>query len=216
LFWAGVSCGPAPLGPSPARLRCAPLPSSEAAVEQAGRQPPEVPRPQLGKPRLPGSAQGPGATTGGTPRRGANGQPGAAGPRPCRADRGFPRAGAMVEKNLERCQNETEEVTQIMLVNYSKVLDREAKLSDLDDRADELRNMSSTFSKTTKTVAQKKRWENRKYKIVLAVVVVVVVLIILAVVLWLSLRGTGNQAAESRAAGNQAAQSRATTSTQHE
>ncbi|XP_039377412.1 vesicle-associated membrane protein 5 [Mauremys reevesii] len=115
----------------------------------------------------------------------------------------------MVEKNLDRCQKETEEVTQIMLVNYNKVLDREAKLSDLDDRADELRNMSSTFSRTTKTVAQKKRWENRKYKIFLAVVVVVVVLIILAVVLWLSLRGAGNQAAESRAPGNQATESQA-------
>ncbi|KAM9164084.1 vesicle-associated membrane protein 5 [Pangshura tecta] len=112
----------------------------------------------------------------------------------------------MVEKNLDRCQKETEEVTQIMLVNYNKVLDREAKLSDLDNRADELRNMSSTFSRTTKTVAQKKRWENRKYKIFLAVVVVVVVLIILAVVLWLSLRGTGNQAS-----GNQATERRITT-----
>ncbi|XP_037742348.1 vesicle-associated membrane protein 5 isoform X1 [Chelonia mydas] len=111
----------------------------------------------------------------------------------------------MVEENLERCQKETEEVTQIMLVNYSKVLDREAKLSDLDDRADELRNMSSAFSKTTKTVAQKQRWENRKYRIILAVVVVLMVLIILAVVLWLSLRGAGNQAAGNQAAGSRAA-----------
>ncbi|XP_034617518.1 vesicle-associated membrane protein 5 [Trachemys scripta elegans] len=116
----------------------------------------------------------------------------------------------MVEEKLEQCQKETEEVTQIMLVNYSKVLDREAKLSTLDDRADELRNMSSTFSRTTKTVAQKKRWENRKYKIFLAVVVVVVVLIILAVVLWLSLRGAGNQAAENRASENQATKSQVT------
>ncbi|XP_032646180.1 vesicle-associated membrane protein 5 [Chelonoidis abingdonii] len=116
----------------------------------------------------------------------------------------------MVEKNLDQCQKETEEVTQIMLVNYSKVLDREAKLSDLDDRADELRNMSSSFSRTTKTVAQKKRWENRKYKIFLALVVVVVVLIILAVILWLSLRGAGNQAAESRTSINQATESRIT------
>ncbi|XP_037742349.1 vesicle-associated membrane protein 5 isoform X2 [Chelonia mydas] len=92
-----------------------------------------------------------------------------------------------------------------MLVNYSKVLDREAKLSDLDDRADELRNMSSAFSKTTKTVAQKQRWENRKYRIILAVVVVLMVLIILAVVLWLSLRGAGNQAAGNQAAGSRAA-----------
>ncbi|XP_067396361.1 vesicle-associated membrane protein 5 [Emydura macquarii macquarii] len=106
----------------------------------------------------------------------------------------------MAEKNLERCQKEAEEVTEIMLNNYSKVLDREVKLSDLDDRADELRNMSSTFSKTTKTVAQKKRWENRKYKIILVgVLVAVVVLIILAVTLGLSLPRAGNQAAESRA-----------------
>uniref|UniRef100_A0A8C8S9R7 Vesicle associated membrane protein 5 n=1 Tax=Pelusios castaneus TaxID=367368 RepID=A0A8C8S9R7_9SAUR len=107
----------------------------------------------------------------------------------------------MGEKKLERCQKEAEEVTQIMVDNYTKVLDREVKLSDLDDRADELRNMSSTFSRTTKVVAQKKRWENRKYKIILVgVLVAVVVLIILAVVLVLSLRGAGNHAATSRAA----------------
>uniref|UniRef100_K7G0Z4 Vesicle associated membrane protein 5 n=1 Tax=Pelodiscus sinensis TaxID=13735 RepID=K7G0Z4_PELSI len=101
-----------------------------------------------------------------------------------------------VEKKLERCQKDAEEVTQIMLDNYSKVLDREVKLSDLDNRADELRVMSSTFSKTTKVVAQKQRWANRKWKLILAGGArgaVLVIVLVLAVML--APGGAGTQAA---------------------
>ncbi|XP_074838004.1 vesicle-associated membrane protein 5 [Carettochelys insculpta] len=102
----------------------------------------------------------------------------------------------MVEKNLDRCQQEAEEVTQIMLDNYSKVLDREGKLADLDNRADELRVMSSAFTRTTKTVARQERWKHRKLKLaLLGVLVGAVLLIVLAVVLALALRGAGSPAA---------------------
>lgn len=53
---------------------------------------------------------------------------------------------------------------------------------------------STTFSKTSKTLAQKKRWEDQKLRLVLAGVAVgVLVLIILAVALALSLPGAGTQ-----------------------
>ncbi|XP_006031250.1 vesicle-associated membrane protein 5 [Alligator sinensis] len=100
----------------------------------------------------------------------------------------------MGENKVTQCQQEAEEVTQIMLDNYSKVLDREGKLQDLDSRAEELLDMSTTFSKTSKTLAQKKRWEDQKLRLVLAGVAVgVLVLIILAVALALSLPGAGTQ-----------------------
>ncbi|XP_060107443.1 vesicle-associated membrane protein 5 [Heteronotia binoei] len=105
----------------------------------------------------------------------------------------------MGENHLEQCQKETEEVTQIMLENYSKVLDREGKLSDLDDRAEELRNQSSAFNKTTKTIARQERWKNRKFKIILvAVVIGALLLLILAIVLAFSLGSSGNQEAAAK------------------
>ncbi|XP_062817185.1 vesicle-associated membrane protein 5 isoform X2 [Anolis carolinensis] len=92
-----------------------------------------------------------------------------------------------------------------MLENYSKVLDREVKLSELDERADELRNQSAAFSKTAKTVAQKKRWENAKCKLILAgVVAAALLVIVLAIVLSFLLPGSaaGDAAAASSAGGN--------------
>ncbi|XP_058050241.1 vesicle-associated membrane protein 5 [Ahaetulla prasina] len=102
----------------------------------------------------------------------------------------------MAENQLKQCQQEAEEVTEIMVHNFTKVLDREGKLSQLDERADELRKQSSTFTKTTKTLAQKKRWENVRFKIILvAVVVGVVLLIVSAIILYFTLSAPGNQAA---------------------
>ncbi|KAK9395325.1 vesicle-associated membrane protein 5 [Crotalus adamanteus] len=101
------------------------------------------------------------------------------------------------ENHLGRCQQEAEEVTEIMLDNYTKVLDREGKLSDLDERADELCKQSSAFTKTTKTLAQKKRWENMRFKIILLAVVVVAVLLIV-ITLYFTLSGSGNQVAPAK------------------
>ncbi|XP_039180035.1 vesicle-associated membrane protein 5 [Crotalus tigris] len=106
-------------------------------------------------------------------------------------------APAMGENHLGRCQQEAEEVTEIMLDNYTKVLDREGKLSDLDERADELCKQSSAFTKTTKTLAQKKRWENMRFKIILLAVVVVAVLLIV-ITLYFTLSGSGNQVAPAK------------------
>ncbi|XP_015666596.1 vesicle-associated membrane protein 5 [Protobothrops mucrosquamatus] len=103
------------------------------------------------------------------------------------------------ENHLGRCQQEAEEVTEIMLDNYTKVLDREGKLSELDERADELCKQSSAFTKTTKTLAQKKRCENMRCKIILLVVVAVaVLLIVLAIILYFTLSGSGNQVAPAK------------------
>ncbi|XP_026540550.1 vesicle-associated membrane protein 5 [Notechis scutatus] len=102
----------------------------------------------------------------------------------------------MGENQLKRCQQEADQVTEIMLDNYSKVMDREGKLSNLDERADELQKQSSAFTKTTKTLAQKKRWENVRFKVILvAMVVAVVLIIVLAITLYFTLSGSGNQRA---------------------
>lgn len=90
---------------------------------------------------------------------------------------------AQAGNELERCQRQAEEVTEIMLNNFDKVLERDGKLAELEQRSDQLLDMSSAFSKTTKTLAQKKRWENIRCRICLGLVVGFVLLIILIVLL---------------------------------
>ncbi|XP_012784046.1 vesicle-associated membrane protein 5 [Ochotona princeps] len=89
----------------------------------------------------------------------------------------------MAGKELERCQRQAEEVTEIMLNNFDKVLERDGKLAELEQRSDQLLDMSSAFSKTTKTLAQKKRWENARCRIYLGLAVALSLLVILIVLL---------------------------------
>nr|XP_019570110.1 PREDICTED: vesicle-associated membrane protein 5 isoform X1 [Rhinolophus sinicus] len=93
----------------------------------------------------------------------------------------------MAGKELERCQRQADEVTEIMLNNFDKVLERDGKLAELEQRSDQLLDMSSAFSKTTKTLAQKKRWENIRCRIYLGLVLGAGVLILLIVLLVLFL-----------------------------
>ncbi|XP_066495799.1 vesicle-associated membrane protein 5 [Tiliqua scincoides] len=104
----------------------------------------------------------------------------------------------MADNNLKRCQDEADEVQVIMLDNFNKVMDREGKLSELDERAEELRNQSSAFCKTTKTVARQEQWRNMKWKIILGVVIVAVLLILLGILIYFLIPGPGDQEAASK------------------
>lgn len=48
---------------------------------------------------------------------------------------------AQAGKDLEQCQRQADEVTEIMLHNFDKVLERDGKLSELEQRSDQLLNM---------------------------------------------------------------------------
>lgn len=100
-------------------------------------------------------------------------------------------AEAMAGKELERCQRQADEVTEIMLNNFNKVLERDHKLAELEQRSDQLLDMSSAFSKTTKTLAQKKRWENVRCRIYLGLAVAGGLLVILIVLLVVFLPRSG-------------------------
>ncbi|KAM7078451.1 vesicle-associated membrane protein 5 [Molossus nigricans] len=89
----------------------------------------------------------------------------------------------MAGKELERCQRQADEVTEIMLNNFDKVLERDGKLAELEQRSDQLLDMSSAFNKTTKNLAKKKRWENIRWRVYLGLVVGGGLLIILIVLL---------------------------------
>ncbi|XP_029793584.1 vesicle-associated membrane protein 5 [Suricata suricatta] len=107
----------------------------------------------------------------------------------------------MAGKELERCQRQADEVTEIMLNNFDKVLERDGKLAELEQRSDQLLDMSSAFSKTTKTLAQKKRWENIRCRIYLGLAVGGSLLIILIVLLAIFLpQSSASQAQDAGAA----------------
>lgn len=91
--------------------------------------------------------------------------------------------GVQAGKELERCQQQADEVTEIMLDNYQKVLERDGKLAELEQRSHKLLDMSLAFSKTTNTLAQKKRWENIRCRVYLGLAVAGGLLIILIVLL---------------------------------
>lgn len=88
------------------------------------------------------------------------------------------------KSRLEKTQDEVEEVKVIMLANMNKAEERSGKLNELEDRADLLLEESKKFEKTSTQVKTKKRWENKKMKVVLIAVAVVAGLIILGLIIF--------------------------------
>ncbi|ESO01121.1 hypothetical protein HELRODRAFT_82261, partial [Helobdella robusta] len=60
-------------------------------------------------------------------------------------------------KRLQQTQAQVDEVVDIMRVNVEKVLERDQKLSELDDRADALEAGAHQFEATS-TKLKKKFW----------------------------------------------------------
>lgn len=62
-----------------------------------------------------------------------------------------------------------------------KVLERDQKLSQLDDRADALQEGASQFEKSAATLKRKYWWKNIKMMIIMCAITVILIIII---VLW--------------------------------
>ncbi|XP_035424648.1 vesicle-associated membrane protein 5 [Cygnus atratus] len=92
---------------------------------------------------------------------------------------------------LAQCQREAEEVTELMKQNFAKALEREGRLSDLDSRAQELRAMGETFTRSTRAVAQQQRAGHWRWRLVLGGAVAVGLLLLLAIALGLGLAPRG-------------------------
>ncbi|KAM7018028.1 vesicle-associated membrane protein 5 [Tautogolabrus adspersus] len=97
------------------------------------------------------------------------------------------------KSRLQRAQDDVEEVKVIMLDNLNKADERGDKLNDLEGRADELLEKSKTFEKKANQVKQKKRWENKKMKLVFIGVGVVAALIIIGLIIFAIVDGTGGE-----------------------
>ncbi|KAF7231981.1 hypothetical protein EG68_10726 [Paragonimus skrjabini miyazakii] len=84
-------------------------------------------------------------------------------------------------KRLQQTQSQVDEVVDIMRVNMEKVLERDAKLSQLDDRADALQAGASQFEASAGKLKNKYWWKNMKNKITLFALVIAILLVVLFV-----------------------------------
>ncbi|KAK6321453.1 hypothetical protein J4Q44_G00084290 [Coregonus suidteri] len=82
-------------------------------------------------------------------------------------------------RRLQQTQAQVDEVVDIMRVNVDKVLERDSKLSELDDRADALQAGASQFETSAAKLKRKFWWKNCKmWAILIAVIVIILVIII--------------------------------------
>ncbi|CAM9438347.1 unnamed protein product [Lampetra fluviatilis] len=110
-------------------------------------------------------------SSGSTPEAGA---PGGAGGPP-----GGPPPNLTSNRRLQQTQAQVDEVVDIMRVNVDKVLERDQKLSELDDRADALQQGASQFESSAAKLKRKYWWKNCKMMIILGVICALVVLVII-------------------------------------
>ncbi|KAL1233758.1 Synaptobrevin-1 [Trichinella spiralis] len=88
----------------------------------------------------------------------------------------------ILAKRLQQTQAQVDEVVGIMKVNVEKVLERDAKLSQLDDRADALQEGASQFEKSAATLKRKYWWKNCKMIIIICAIVLIIIIIIVGTV----------------------------------
>ncbi|XP_078124386.1 vesicle-associated membrane protein 2-like [Sander vitreus] len=69
-------------------------------------------------------------------------------------------------RRLQQTQAQVDEVVDIMRVNVDKVLERDQKLSELDDRADALQAGASQFESSAAKLKNKYWWKNCKHRFI--------------------------------------------------
>ncbi|KAM9316444.1 vesicle-associated membrane protein 3-like [Gastrophryne carolinensis] len=82
-------------------------------------------------------------------------------------------------RRLLQTQAQVNEVVDIMRVNVDKVLDRDQKLSELDNRADALQAGASQFETSAAKLKRKYWWRNCKMMIVIGVVCALLFIILI-------------------------------------
>lgn len=92
-------------------------------------------------------------------------------------------------KKLQQTQDQVNEVVGIMRVNVQKVLERDQKLSELDDRADALQHGASQFEQQAGKLKRKYWWKNLKMMIIIVIIGVVFLGLI---IWWASPSGSSN------------------------
>ncbi|XP_056597291.1 vesicle associated membrane protein 1a [Triplophysa dalaica] len=78
-------------------------------------------------------------------------------------------------RRLQQTQAQVDEVVDIMRVNVDKVLERDQKLSELDDRADALQAGASQFESSAAKLKNKYWWKNAKMMIIMGIIGVIMI-----------------------------------------
>ncbi|XP_014239400.1 synaptobrevin-1-like [Cimex lectularius] len=84
---------------------------------------------------------------------------------------------------IRQAQARVDEVVGVMQVNIAKVLERDHKLSELDDRADALNVGAFQFEQQAMKLKRKMWWKNLKFTLILGAIVGVLVLIL---IIWIA------------------------------
>lgn len=91
-------------------------------------------------------------------------------------------AGSGQNKRFQQTQAQVDEVVDIMRMNVDKVLERDQKLSQLDDRADALQMGASQFEQSAGALKRKYWWKNLKMMLILGGVIGILVIV---VIVWI-------------------------------
>jgi len=83
------------------------------------------------------------------------------------------------QSKIQQSQAQVDEVVGIMRVNVEKVLERDQKLSELDDRADALQHGANQFEQQAIKLKRKMWWKNIKMMIILGAIGVIVLILII-------------------------------------
>ncbi|XP_027487006.1 LOW QUALITY PROTEIN: vesicle-associated membrane protein 5-like [Corapipo altera] len=67
---------------------------------------------------------------------------------------------------LARCQRQAEEVTELMRQNLERAMEREGHLERLQSRAQDLRQASEAFTRSTRAVTRRQRRGQRRWLLV--------------------------------------------------
>uniref|UniRef100_A0A671WM81 Vesicle associated membrane protein 1a n=1 Tax=Sparus aurata TaxID=8175 RepID=A0A671WM81_SPAAU len=76
-------------------------------------------------------------------------------------------------RRLQQTQAQVDEVVDIMRVNVDKVLERDQKLSELDDRADALQAGASQFESSAAKLKNKYWWKNCKVSVNIVRIIII-------------------------------------------
>ncbi|XP_015787092.1 synaptobrevin-1 [Tetranychus urticae] len=87
--------------------------------------------------------------------------------------------GPATSKRLQQTQAQVEEVVGIMKTNVEKVLERDQKLSELDNRADALQQGASQFEQQAGKLKRKQWWRNMKMMAILAGIFIIFLIILI-------------------------------------
>lgn len=89
---------------------------------------------------------------------------------------------ATKDNQLKYAQLQVDEVAGIMRENLNKVLERDEKLTDLEDKSEHLRDGASRFEKTARKLKRKFWWKNLKFTLGIVFIILVLIMVIILII----------------------------------